>query len=203
MTNRQQIEAILFVAGDEGVSVAEMSAITGFSFSAIAQILDDLAEHYVADEHSSLDLLQTDDRYQLVTKVELADTVRRYFTVPLTTSLSQASLEVLAIVAYKQPITRIGIDEIRRVQSQATLQKLMLRNLVEIKGRSKEIGRPNLYGTTDYFLNYFGLNQLTDLPPLGEIDLLEALKTVENTTVPLMNEDVLNETAEEDGEYNG
>jgi len=200
MSNRQQIEAILFVAGDEGVSVAELSAVTGFSFSAISQILDDLAEHYAGDDDGSLDLLRTDDRYQLVTKAELAETVRRYFTVPLTTSLSQASLEVLAIVAYKQPITRIGIDEIRRVQSQATLQKLMLRNLVEIKGRSKEIGRPNLYGTTDYFLNYFGLNKLTDLPPLGEIDLLEALKTVENTTVPLMNEHSDDETTEDIGD---
>jgi len=89
----------------------------------------------------------------------------------LSTSLSQASLEVLAIIAYRHPLTRIEIDEIRGVQSGSTIQKLVLRQLVTETGRLSEPGRPILYGTTDLFLDYFGLKTLDDLPAI-DLDAL-------------------------------
>ena len=185
-TSLQQIEGLLFVAGDEGITVAEMADATGFAKPAVIGLLEDLAAKYESDENSALDVLKTDDQYQLVTKSELAETIHRYFTAPLTTALSQASLEVLAIIAYKQPITRVEIDEIRGVQSQATIQKLALRNLVEGRGRSNEPGRPILYGTTAYFLNYFGLSDLQELPPLVTAEALDALRAQKDVALPLM-----------------
>lgn len=185
----QQIEGLLFVAGDEGITVAEMAAATGFAKPAVIGLLEDLAAKYATDESSALDVLKTDERYQLVTKTVLADTIHRYFTAPLTTALSQASLEVLAIIAYKQPITRVEVDEIRGVQSQATIQKLALRNLVEGRGRANEPGRPILYGTTECFLNYFGLGDLEELPPLVTAEALDALRAKQDVALPLMTEE--------------
>lgn len=182
----QQIEGLLFVAGDEGITVAEMAEATGFDKPAVLGLLDDLADKYFNDEASALELRKNDDRYQLLTKAALRDTIHRYFTAPLTTALSQASLEVLAIIAYKQPLTRIEVDEIRGVQSQATIQKLILRDLVVVKGKANEPGRPNLYATSPYFLNYFGLEDLTELPPLVTAASLDALRAQKDTPVPLM-----------------
>ncbi|UJF16681.1 SMC-Scp complex subunit ScpB [Jeotgalibaca sp. MA1X17-3] len=83
---------------------------------------------------------------------------------PFSANLSQAALETLAIVAYKQPITRIEIDEIRGVQSSSLLQRLLIRGLVKEMGREETPGRPIIYGTTEYFMNYFGLQDIQDLP---------------------------------------
>lgn len=188
MNSMQQIEGLLFVAGEEGISITEIAAVTGFERPAILSLLGELAQRYQDDESSALALMQTEDNYQLVTKTELAAVIHEYFTAPLTTALSQASLEVLAIVAYRQPITRVEVDEIRGVQSQGTLQKLVLRNLIESKRRSTEPGRPNLYETTEYFLNYFGLPNLRELPPLVDAELLESLKSQKDLAVPLMED---------------
>lgn len=87
--------------------------------------------------------------------------------------LTKALLEVLAIVAYRQPITRLEIDDIRGVQSSGSLQKLMVRGLVDTHGRLDAPGRPFLYSTTPAFLNYFGLSDLDELPPLPDQDELE------------------------------
>ncbi|MCM0582258.1 SMC-Scp complex subunit ScpB [Weissella diestrammenae] len=205
MTNLQQIEALLFVAGDEGVTIAELAHATEFAKPAVKGLLDSLTQRYVNDDDSALALLQTADRYQLVTKTSLVNVVQRYFTAPLTTALSQASLEVLAIVAYRQPITRMEVDEIRGVQSSSTLQKLVMRDLVTSKGKADEPGRPNLYGTTDYFLNYFGLSQITELPPLVNAAALDELQSQANQTVPLMpsGEQQTTENTLENEEQNG
>ncbi|MBU7557175.1 SMC-Scp complex subunit ScpB [Weissella paramesenteroides] len=182
----QQIEGLLFVAGDEGISLAELSAATQFLKPAVNGLLDELAIKYAQDESCAFEILKTDDRYQLVTKANLSETIHRFFTAPLTTALSQASLEVLAIIAYKQPVTRVEVDEIRGVQSQSTIQKLILRNLVTGKGRSTEPGRPILYVTTNYFLNYFGLTSLDELPPLVTAKALEDLQNQQDVTIPLL-----------------
>lgn len=186
MTSLQQVEALLFVAGDEGITIAEIVNVTGFEKPAVYGLLEELNEKYVHDVDSALTLLQSDDRYQLVTKVELADILHQYFTAPLTTALSQASLEVLAIIAYKQPITRMEVDEIRGVQSNATIQKLVLRDLVQAKGHADQPGRPNLYVTSDYFLNYFGLRGLAELPKLVDAQTLDDLRQHQQDSIPLM-----------------
>lgn len=166
MSPLAQIESLLFVSGDEGITVADLAAATGLMRPAILASLEKLAQKYAADTNSALELMVNDTTYRLVTKEAVADVIKHYFENPLSTSLSPASLEVLAIIAYRQPITRIEIDEIRGVQSASTVQKLVLRRLIEDAGRLEEPGRPKLYRTTDYFLDYFGLTQLADLPPL-------------------------------------
>ncbi|GEO73632.1 segregation and condensation protein B [Levilactobacillus namurensis] len=166
MTPLAQIEGLLFVSGDEGMTVADLATVTGLLKPAVLATLERLAQKYAADTDSALELMVNETTYRLVTKEAASDLIKRYFESPLSTTLSQASLEVLAIIAYRQPITRIEIDEIRGVQSASTVQKLVLRRLIEDAGRLDEPGRPKLYRTSAYFLDYFGLQQLTDLPPL-------------------------------------
>lgn len=171
MNNLSQIEALLFVSGDEGISVKNMSIITGFDRSAIQGLLEELVLKYDTDLSSALQIRESDDVYRLVTKPELGGTVKQYFDSPVNATLSQAQLETLVIVAYKQPITRVEIDTIRGVQSSGTLQKLALRQLVHEVGRKDEPGRPIMFGTTDEFLDYFGLKSIEALPPLPDFNM--------------------------------
>ncbi|WP_273751714.1 SMC-Scp complex subunit ScpB [Leuconostoc mesenteroides] len=173
MNNLSQIEALLFVSGDEGISVKNMSIITGFDRSAIQGLLEELVLKYDTDLSSALQIRESDDVYRLVTKPELGGTVKQYFDSPVNATLSQAQLETLVIVAYKQPITRVEIDTIRGVQSSGTLQKLALRQLVHEVGRKDEPGRPIMFGTTDEFLDYFGLKSIEELPPLADFNMLD------------------------------
>lgn len=173
MNNLSQIEALLFVSGDEGISVKNMSIITGFDRSAIQGLLEELVLKYDTDLSSALQIRKSDDVYRLVTKPELGGTVKQYFDSPVNAILSQAQLETLVIVAYKQPITRVEIDTIRGVQSSGTLQKLTLRQLVHEVGRKDEPGRPIMFGTTDEFLDYFGLKSIEELPPLPDFNMLD------------------------------
>lgn len=173
MNNLSQIEALLFVSGDEGITVKNMSIITGFDRSAIQGLLEELVLKYDTDLSSALQIRESDDVYRLVTKPELGGTVKQYFDSPVNATLSQAQLETLVIVAYKQPITRVEIDTIRGVQSSGTLQKLALRQLVHEVGRKDEPGRPIMFGTTDEFLDYFGLKSIEELPPLPDFNMLD------------------------------
>lgn len=173
MNNLSQIEALLFVSGDEGISVKNMSIITGFDRSAIQGLLEELVLKYDTDLSSALQIRESDDVYRLVTKPELGGTVKQYFDSPVNATLSQAQLETLVIVAYRQPITRVEIDTIRGVQSSGTLQKLALRQLVHEVGRKDEPGRPIMFGTTDEFLDYFGLKSIEELPPLPDFNMLD------------------------------
>lgn len=190
LTNDAQVEALLFVSGDEGVKLSELTAATECTESTILDSIARLQAKYIEDEASALMLVKHGQQYQLVTKSELAPTVHQYFTAPITSNLSQSALEVLAIVAYQQPITRISIDELRGIKSNAMLQKLVMRNLISVQGRAEEIGRPNLYGTTDYFLDYFGLDTLDELPELGTAAALEHLQMSDDRVdeVPLFEE---------------
>lgn len=161
-----EYEALLFVAGDEGLTIKEMAQITNSTMDHVVACLERLMEDYETRENSGLTLIETASKYKLATKEDYSETVRRYAQSPLMQKLSKALLEILAIVAYKQPITRIEIEELRGVQISNALQKLKLRGLIQEFGRLDSPGRPVLYGTTDYFLDYFGLNDLTELPEL-------------------------------------
>lgn len=173
MNNLAQIEAVLFVAGDEGVTIKDICSITNFDKPAVITLIDRLAVQYNSDVTRALEIRETDGAYRLVTKSALGSVVKGYFDAPINTTLSQAQLETLVIIAYKQPMTRVEIDQIRGVQSSGTLQKLALRQLITATGRKDEPGRPIMYGTTADFLDYFGLKQLSDLPPLPDFDTLE------------------------------
>lgn len=168
-SNIQKIEALLFVSGEDGLSLNDLSEMTGFMKPAITAMLDKLSRKYQMDSDSSLSVLHFGETFRLATKSEVADVIKNYFDAPQLTKLSPASLEVLAIIAYKQPITRLEIDEIRGVQSGTMLQKLTIRDLIGEAGRLEEPGRPILYKTTNYFLDYFGLKTIDQLPALPNI----------------------------------
>lgn len=168
MNEVAMIEAILFVAGDEGLTLEELSKLIDQPTDRIAVLVEELGNKYKSDETSGILLIETANRYQLVTKKEYGDYIKKYAQSPFSQTLSRALLETLAIVAYKQPITRIEIEEIRGVQVAGNLQKLKTRQLVEEVGRLDKPGRPLLYGTTPFFLDYFGVNSLEELPELSE-----------------------------------
>lgn len=161
-----ELESLLYVVGDDGISLDELDHLLSASRATIKRALSAFAEQLRADNQRGLVLFQFGERYKLVTKKAYAALIKRYFETPLTTNLSQASLETLAIIAYKQPITRVEIDEIRGVQSGGALQRLMLRQLIEERSRKNAPGRPILYGTSAFFMDYFGLKSMAELPPL-------------------------------------
>ncbi|SHE41859.1 segregation and condensation protein B [Atopostipes suicloacalis DSM 15692] len=162
------IEALLFVAGDDGLSLEELAKLTDNPLDVIAAKIQTIAEKYDADETSGLKIIETANTYQIVTKREVAEYIKRYAQSPFSQLLSRPLLETLAIIAYKQPITRVEIEEIRGVQVTGNLQKLRSRQLIEEVGRLDRPGKPLLYGTTAFFLDYFGINSIEELPPLAE-----------------------------------
>ncbi len=169
MTNYISVlEGLLFVAGDDGISLEEASYILELDRSAVRQLLDELKKR-LEDENSGLELLLTASHYKLVTKASLKSYIEKYAVSPYSSQLSQASLETLAIIAYKQPVTRIDIESIRGVQSSGSIQKLLLRDLIEEAGRLDSPGRPKLYKTTAYFMDYFGLESLDALPDASDL----------------------------------
>ena len=169
MTNYISVlEGLLFVAGDDGISLEEASYILELERSAVRQLLDELQKR-LEDENSGLELLLTASHYKLVTKASLKSYIEKYAVSPYSSQLSQASLETLAIIAYKQPVTRVDIESIRGVQSSGSIQKLLLRDLIEEAGRLETPGRPKLYKTTAYFMDYFGLESLDALPDASDL----------------------------------
>ena len=164
------IEALLFVSGDEGLSLEEMASLIDTSTQFTYQLLMQLQQRYIESKTNGLMLLEVGNHYQLATKKEYANLIKKYAVSPLSTNLSQAALETLAIIAYKQPLTRMEIDEIRGVQTSGALQKLLLRGLIEDKGRVNGPGRAILYGTSAYFMDYFGLKDIKELPTIDELE---------------------------------
>ena len=169
MTNYISVlEGLLFVAGDDGITLEEASYILELERSAVRQLLDELKKR-LEDENSGLELLLTASHYKLVTKASLKSYIEKYAVSPYSSQLSQASLETLAIIAYKQPVTRVDIESIRDVQRSGSIQKLLLRDLIEEAGRLETPGRPKLYKTTAYFMDYFGLESLDALPDASDL----------------------------------
>ncbi len=169
-----KIEAILYAAGEDGVDLVNLAQILGLSVAAARQQMAQFMARLADNTESGLCCRLAGERYYLLTKPETAAVLRQYFQGPPATGLSQAALEVLAIVAYQQPVTRIEVDQVRGVQSSGALQTLVARQLVSEAGRLDAPGRPIMYATTPEFLDYFGLKQLADLPPLPETGAEEA-----------------------------
>lgn len=170
MNELARIEAILFVAGDEGLTLEELAKLTDNTLDSMAVIIEDLSIKYQEDEKSGLLLIETANKFQLVTKREYETYIKRYAQSPFSQTLSRPLLETLAIIAYRQPITRIEIEDVRGVQVAGNLQKLKTRQLIEEVGRLDKPGRPLLYGTTGFFLDYFGINSIEELPELIEAE---------------------------------
>jgi segregation and condensation protein B len=163
------IEALLFVA-DQPVSEATLKYVLG-ELSAgqdIGQLVKEIGAEY-EQRNSPMELRFVADGWQFSTKKEFNSWVRKLFRDKTTLKLSNSALETLSVVAYKQPITRSEIEEIRGVEVSGVLETLLERKLVKIVGRKETIGRPLLYGTTQEFLRHFGLSHLSELPSLEDL----------------------------------
>ena len=172
MSKLAEIEALLFVAGEDGLRVRQIAELLSIPPTGVTQSLEKLAEKYQKDEDSSLALLETSNTYKIVTKQDFAELLREYSKAPINQSLSRAALETLSIIAYKQPITKVEVDEIRGVNSSGAISKLQMFDLIRENGKKEVLGRPNLYVTTDYFLDYMGINSLEELPIVEETELI-------------------------------
>ncbi len=159
-----KIEALLFVA-DEPVSIQQLAQALEVSQSEVTTALEQLTEHC---RERGLRLQRKDHLVQLVTAPEAADYVRRFLGLNTHTKLSTAALETLALVAYRQPVTRAQIEAVRGVSCDSVLRTLLSRGLVAAQGRLDQAGRPIIYGTTFEFLQHFGLSDLSELPALED-----------------------------------
>jgi segregation and condensation protein B len=168
------MESLLFVSG-EPLGVKDIARILECQVDFVEEIVDAMTEEY-ENQGRGIKIISINGMYQLVTKPQNSDYIQKLLKKNTRQSLSQASLESLAIVAYKQPVTRVEIDEIRGVKSDSALQKLLEKNLIKEMGRLDVIGRPIQYGTTEEFLRQFGLEDLKELPSL---DLFEEIDNKE------------------------
>lgn len=162
------IESLLFAAGDEGLNLKQISQVLELELSLTEELVKEMKEEYETDENRGVTIVHFGENFQLVTKKEHSVYLKRLVESPTTSTLSQAALETLAIISYKQPITRAEIEEIRGVKSERPLHTLIGKVLVKEVGRAEGTGRAILYGTTKEFLDYFGLRSLDELPPLPE-----------------------------------
>lgn len=164
MNYKGLIEGLLFVVGDEGLTLIDLCSIIGVSDDIILSSLNELMSDY-ENSNRGIRIELFGESYKLVTKKEYKDYLKKL--VPDEEDLlTQSNLETLAIIAYNQPITRMQIEEIRGVNSSHVVRKLLMRDLICEKGRSDLPGKPILYGTTDFFLDYFGINSLEQLPQI-------------------------------------
>ncbi|MBF0320299.1 MAG: SMC-Scp complex subunit ScpB [Nitrospirae bacterium] len=160
------VEALLFVAGDS-LSIADIKRLTGFSDAEAVEAVSALISRY-RDTNGGVMVVELADGYQMVTNPTYAEWIKYLKKSKTSGKLSIAALETLALVAYKQPITKVEIEEIRSVSSDWTLKVLLERNLIKIAGRKDAPGKPLIFATTKEFLKYFGLKNLSDLPTLKE-----------------------------------
>jgi segregation and condensation protein B len=159
-----QIEALLFVAPGP-VSAAQLAAALDLSTSEVEKGLTFLAADL---SQRGLRLQKHHGRYQLTSAPETAELVETFLGLEATSRLSQAALEALAVIAYRQPATRPQVDAVRGVNSDGVMKSLLSKGLIQEIGRAEGPGRPILYSTTTDFLRHFGLNSLDELPPLEE-----------------------------------
>jgi segregation and condensation protein B len=160
------VESLLFVASSP-IPVGRLAQVLGVAEESVETALTQLTEGYVNGDRG-LRLLRKGDRVHLTTAPQAAPHIERFLGLDLSAKLSQAALETLAVIAYRQPLTRAEVEAIRGVGCDGVLRTLITRELVEPVGRLEQPGRPYQYGTTIQFLQYFGLESLNRLPPLPE-----------------------------------
>jgi segregation and condensation protein B len=182
---REELKSIVenvLLAADQPINADELCKIflDGTDKSQLQSILGELKEEYSS---RNLQVTEVADGYQLCTRHEYNDYIRKFLKLDRSTRLSQPSLDTLSIIAYKQPLTRQEVDEIRGVDSSGVIKTLLEKKVIGPAGRKKVPGRPIMYRTTQKFLEYFGLKDLSDLPTLE--DLREVL---EGDEVPLQTQ---------------
>ncbi|MCH5167298.1 MAG: SMC-Scp complex subunit ScpB [Erysipelotrichales bacterium] len=159
------LEGLLFVMGDEGIDLKSLCEIMSIEEEEAKELLKELKKNY-EEEDRGLRISYLGNAFKLTTKEEHKEYYEKLVVNPGTNKLSQAALETLAIIAYNQPITISEINEIRGVQTNQLIRKLVAKGLLKEVGKSDLAGRPNLYATTSEFLDYFGLATIEDLPTI-------------------------------------
>ncbi len=183
------LEGILFVVGDEGITLNKIVEILNISLEDAKNLLKELKATYESEDRG-IRISYLGDAFKLTTKQEHKEYYEKLVENPENHLLSPAALEVLAIVAYNQPITRIEIDEMRGISSSHMIRRLVAKGLLKEAGKSTMPGRPNLYKTTSDFLDYFGLATINDLPAIDmtkedsneEKELFTSIYKEEDTT---------------------
>ncbi len=170
-TLKSIIEGLLFLAGDEGLTVRQIAEITESKPSEAQKAVESL-QRDLRKSLRGVRVTKLAGAYHLTTLPEHSEYFERLAYSPSRATLSQAALETLAIVAYRQPITRIEIEEIRGVKSERAIHTLTNKNLIVETGRADAIGRPILYGTTKPFLDHFGLGGLEELPDASAFEAM-------------------------------
>lgn len=197
---RAVVEAVLMSAADPVTPGRLVYLLSGYNGRDIRELIDALNAQY-EDAGHGVEVVEVGGGFQLASRQEFGSWLRKYHKTSNQIRLSQAGLEALAIVAFKQPVTRIEIDQIRGVNSGGVLHTLMEVDMVRIVGRSEGIGKPMLFGTTREFLVHFGLKGLSDLPKPKELDelLAEGQHKAEARQLAL-ELDQLQQQAEEEGD---
>lgn len=162
------------MAGDEGLTKRQLADIMQVDADFASELVYDLQRDLEREERG-VQITEVASSYRMTTHPEHAPYFERMAYTPTRSQLSQAALETLSIVAYRQPITRIDIEEVRGVKSDRAIQSLVSKDLIEEVGRAEAIGRPILYGTTKSFLDYFGLPSIKELPEPKHVDIDDAL----------------------------
>ena len=168
------IESLIFsatqsISFDEIKYVLENAFDTSIEATAINEAIDTLRERYDSSQYS-FGIVEISGGYAFMTKAAYHNVIGQYLKALTKRKLSRASLETLSIIAYKQPVTKPEIEEIRGVNCDYSIQKLLEKNLIEIKGRDEGPGRPLIYVTSDKFMDYFGLRSMKDLPALKDFE---------------------------------
>ncbi|MEN1969115.1 SMC-Scp complex subunit ScpB [Lentibacillus sp. N15] len=161
------VEGLLFASGDDGITVKQLAHILEVDPTTIEHILEELTYEYENTDRGIM-IMRSHQLFHLTTKPEHSEYFKKLLETPQSSRMSQAALETLAIIAYRQPITRTEIEDIRGVKSDRPVQTLLSRSLIEEVGRRDGVGRPILFGTSKDFLTYFGLTSLDELPPLPQ-----------------------------------
>lgn len=188
----KEIEALIYVSGDHGMSVEQLENLIDVPKAAIRENLIKLQEEYKKSD-SALEITQNGETFQIVTKIEYNELIQKYSKSD-ENLLSQAALETLTIIAYKQPLTRIMVDEVRGINSSVSIRNLLNLGLIAESGRVDEPGMPALYKTTDLFLKAFGLKNIKQLPELKENEnLSQNQEEIFNHNIGLLENEVNNE----------
>ena len=165
MKNKAVLEGLLFVVGEDGLTLDQIEEVLEITEEEVKSLVNDLKQSYEAEDRGlRIDFLG--NRLKLTTKFEHRQYYQKLLENPETNILSQAALETLAIIAYNEPITRMQVDKIRGVSSSQMIRKLVAKGLIKESGRSDLPGRPILYETTNDFLDYFGLKNIEELPDM-------------------------------------
>ena len=190
-------EAVLFAAG-EPVEIEKFCTVFDVDDDTVEKVMDMLADR-LDNSGSAVKLVRLDFSYQLCTRREYAENIRSVLDLRRKSPLSQAALEVLAVIAYNQPVTKAYVEQVRGVDCSGVVSTLVEKGLLEEKGRLELPGRPLLYGTTHNFLRCFGLKSLDDLPEVPADETVEdsngQLKMLSNDVLELARK--MNEEAEE------